>query len=95
MAAEKLRVEWKPGIKRSGTQPNLSAAAVAEIFRTPQDGANTVEAASPTERVVFRVSEIKVPPIDPQAEDTKRIDEALKSRTADDLQQPVCDAAAE
>jgi peptidyl-prolyl cis-trans isomerase D len=31
------------------------------------------------------VSEIKVPPIDAQAEESKRIDEALKSRTADDL----------
>jgi peptidyl-prolyl cis-trans isomerase D len=85
MAAEKLKVDWKPGIKRSGTQANLSAAAVAEIFRTPQDGSNTVEGVSPTERIVFRVSEIKVPPIDAQAEESKRIDEALKSRTADDL----------
>ena len=85
MAAEKLKVEWKPGIKRGGTQPNLSAAAVAEIFRTPQDGANTVETASPTERVVFRVSEIKVPPLDPEAAESKRIDEALKSRASEDL----------
>lgn len=85
MAAEKLKVEWKPGIKRSSTQAGLSAGAVAEIFRTPQDGANIAEGASPTERMVFRVTEIKVPPLDPEAAEAKRIDEALRNRAADDL----------
>jgi peptidyl-prolyl cis-trans isomerase D len=85
MAAEKLKVEWKPGIKRGSTQAGLSTAAVTEIFRTPQDGANTVEGASPTERMVFRVTEIKVPPLDPETADAKRLDEALKNRAADDL----------
>ena len=34
---------------------------------------------------MFRVTEVKVPPLDPQSADAKRIDEALKSRIADDL----------
>jgi peptidyl-prolyl cis-trans isomerase D len=84
-AADKLKVEWKPGLKRGNAQANLSTAAIAEIFRTPQGSAGTVEGASPTERIVFHVSEIKVPPLDPEAADSKRIDEALKSRTTDDL----------
>ena len=84
-AADKLKVEWRPGIKRSGPPTGLSAAAVAEIFKTPQDAAGSVEGASPTERIVFRVTEIKVPPLDPEAADAKRIDEALKARTTEDL----------
>jgi peptidyl-prolyl cis-trans isomerase D len=84
-AADKLKVEWKPGLKRGNAQAGLSTAAIAEIFRTPQGGAGTVEGTSPTERIVFHVGEIKVPPLDPEAADSKRIDEALKSRITDDL----------
>ena len=42
-------------------------------------------ARTPTERIVFRVTEIKVPPLDPESAEAKRIDEALRSRIADDL----------
>jgi len=84
-AADKLKVEWRPGLKRTGPPAGLSPATVTEVFKTPQDQAGTAEGSSPTERLVFRVTEIKVPPIDPEAADTKRIDEALRSRTAEDL----------
>jgi len=59
--------------------------AVAEVFRTPKDGAGSVEGATPADRIVFRVTEIKVPPLDPEAADVKRIDEALRQRAAEDL----------
>jgi len=84
-AAEKLKSEWRPAIKRASPPPGLSAPAVAEIFRTTQGSAGTVEGDSPTERLLFRVTEIKVPPLDPQSADAKRIDEALRSRNAEDL----------
>ena len=84
-AADKLKVEWRPGIKRSGQTPGVSATAVTEIFKTPENAAASVEGASPSERLVFRVTEIKVPPLDPQAADAKRLDEALRNRIAEDL----------
>jgi peptidyl-prolyl cis-trans isomerase D len=83
--AADLKVEWRPGIKRGNTPPGLSAAAVTEIFRTPKDGTSTVEGATPGERIVFRVTEIKVPPLDPEAADAKRVDEALRQRNAEDV----------
>jgi peptidyl-prolyl cis-trans isomerase D len=84
-AADKLKVEWRPGLKRSGPPAGLSPITVTEVFKTPQDQVGTAEGASPTERIVFRVTEIKVPPLDPQAAEAKRIDEALRSRTTEDL----------
>jgi peptidyl-prolyl cis-trans isomerase D len=84
-AAEKLKVEWRPGIKRVGATPGLSAAAVAEVFRTPKDAAGHAEGGSPTEQLVFRVTEVKVPPLDPQAAEAQRIGDALKTRVAEDL----------
>jgi peptidyl-prolyl cis-trans isomerase D len=83
--AEKLKVEWRLGIKRGGGAAGLPPAAIAEVFRTPQDGAGTAEGGTPAERLVFRVTEIKVPSLDPQAAEAKRIDDALKTRNAEDL----------
>jgi len=34
---------------------------------------------------VFRVTEIKVAPLDPEAADAKRLDEALRARYTEDL----------
>jgi peptidyl-prolyl cis-trans isomerase D len=84
-AAGQLKVEWRPGIKRGNPPPGLSAVAVADIFRTAKDAIGSVEGATPAERIVFRVTEIKVPELDPEAAETKRIDEALRQRTAEDL----------
>lgn len=83
--ADDLKVEWRPGIKRGNTPAPLSAAAVAEVFRTPKNGVGTVEGATSAERLVFRVTEIKVPPLDPEAADSKRIDEALRQRNSEDV----------
>ena len=84
-AAEKLKTEWRLGIKRSSPPPGISAPAVAEIFKTPQDAAASVEGASPTERMVFHVTEIKVPDLDAQSAEAKRIDDALRTRIVEDL----------
>jgi peptidyl-prolyl cis-trans isomerase D len=63
----------------------MSEAAVNEVFKTPPNTTATVEGASLTERIVFRTTDVKVPPLDPQAADAKRIDEALKNRIGEDL----------
>jgi len=85
VAAEKLKTEWRPGIKRGTTPPGLSAAAVNEVFRTAQDAASSIEGASPVERLVFRVTEIKAPTLDRDSDEIKRLDEALRQRMAEDL----------
>lgn len=83
--ADNLRLETRWGIKRTGQTPGVSATAVTEIFKTAQGEAGSVEGSTPTERMVFRVTEIKVPPLDSEAADAKRIDDALKSRIGEDL----------
>jgi peptidyl-prolyl cis-trans isomerase D len=84
-AADKLNVEFRPAFKRNGPPTGLPPAVVTEVFKTPQGQAGTAEGASPTERLVFHVTEIKVPALDPEAADVKRIDEALRSRSTQDL----------
>jgi peptidyl-prolyl cis-trans isomerase D len=83
-AGEKLKLEWRPGIKRGASIPGLPAAAIAAIFRTAQDGVGSVD-AGPSERIVFRVTEIKVPTLDLQSAEAKRIDDVLKNSITEDL----------
>jgi peptidyl-prolyl cis-trans isomerase D len=83
--ADNLKIEWRPGIKRGGVPPGIPAGAIAEIFSTPKDAAGSVDGPTPTERLVFRVTEIKVPPLDPQSAEAKRLEEALRSRIGEDL----------
>jgi peptidyl-prolyl cis-trans isomerase D len=84
-AADKLKVEWRPGIQRGSQPAGIPIAAIAVIFSTPKDAAGSVDGAKPTERVVFRVIDVKVPPLDPNSAEAKRIDEALRSRISADL----------
>ncbi len=83
--ADDLKVEWRPGLKRGATPPGLSGVAVAEVFRTPKDSVGTVEGATPAERIVFRVTEIKVPPLDTEGANSKRVDEALRQSNSEDV----------
>jgi peptidyl-prolyl cis-trans isomerase D len=84
-AASKLTVEWRPGIKRGSPPPGFPAHTIEEIFRTPKNTASSVDGANPPERIIFRVTEDKVPPLDPQSADAKRIEEALRRGMADDI----------
>ena len=83
--ADKLRVETRWSIKRGSQPPGVPASGIAEIFKTPQDGTGTVDGVSATDRIVFRVTDIKMPSYDPEASEAKRIDEALRSRITEDL----------
>jgi peptidyl-prolyl cis-trans isomerase D len=85
VAAEGLKPEWRPGLKRGAPPPpGVPASAITEIFRTAKDTAASIE-VGPAERMVFLVTEIKVPPLDPNSAETKRLDEALRTRLGEDL----------
>jgi peptidyl-prolyl cis-trans isomerase D len=77
VVAGHLKVEALTGLKRGESSGALSAAAIDAVFRTPKDGAGKAEAAQPAEQVVFRVTEIWVPSLDVQSDDSKRTVEAL------------------
>jgi peptidyl-prolyl cis-trans isomerase D len=85
IAASGLKAEWRPGLKRGvAPPPGVSASAITEIFRIPKDAAGSID-VGPAERMVFLVTEVKVPPLDPNSAETKRLDEALRARMGEDL----------
>ncbi len=76
-ASEQLKVDAKWGLKRDSNQL-LPAPVVAQIFHTANDGVGSAEGASPTERIVFRVTDIKMPAFDPNSAAAKSISDQLR-----------------
>jgi peptidyl-prolyl cis-trans isomerase D len=82
---DKLKAEWRPGIKRNSTLPGLPPGALTQVFRTSLNATNAADGSTPAERIVFHVTEIKVPTFDPASTDAKQLDDALRSRMTEDL----------
>jgi peptidyl-prolyl cis-trans isomerase D len=83
-ATDKLQVQWANNFKRQGS-PTLPAQVVAAAFETPQGSAGTAEGRDPNERVVFQVTNINVPPFDPNTPEAKKIEDTLKRMLGDEM----------
>jgi peptidyl-prolyl cis-trans isomerase D len=83
-AAEGLKVESKTGVRRQGGAA-LPPRVVTEAFRLAKDQAGSAEGQSATERVIFRVTDIKVPAFDASAFTTTQMIEQLKGAYNEDL----------
>jgi peptidyl-prolyl cis-trans isomerase D len=84
-ASLNVKPEWRPGIKRGTAPAGIPARAVDLIFATPKDGFDMVDGPAATERIVFRVTEVTVPPLDPKSAEAKRILDTLNRAMSDDL----------
>jgi peptidyl-prolyl cis-trans isomerase D len=84
-AEDKLKVETASALIRNQPAAPISGRALELIFRTPKDAADTVEGERASERVVFVVTEINLPPLDPQSAEGKRVEEALRASYSEDL----------
>ena len=83
--ADYLKLEALSGLKRGDASGALSTAAVDAVFRTAKDAVGTAEAREPGEQVVFRVTEIVVPPLDMASEEVKRTVDTLNRGLSEDL----------
>src|SRR5579883_405067 len=83
-AAEGLTVESKSGLKRQGGG-ELPPRVISEVFRTAKDAVGSAEGQNPTNRVIFRVTDVKVPAFDANSVTTTRLMDQLKSSYSDDV----------
>jgi peptidyl-prolyl cis-trans isomerase D len=72
-----LKVETAAAFKRDASPPGLPAAAVTAAFRTAKDGAGQTAGAGTNEWIVFRVTDVIVPPVDLASDDVKKLKETL------------------
>jgi peptidyl-prolyl cis-trans isomerase D len=80
-----LKVEALGGLKRGASSPPLSADVVERIFQTAKGAAGSSAIKDPTDLVVFRVTDIKIPEFDPKSAEVEHDDASLGRSLSEDL----------
>jgi peptidyl-prolyl cis-trans isomerase D len=79
-----LSVETASGLKRDASLPGLPAGAIAAAFRTARDGVGQTPDAGANAWIVFRVTDISVPPVDLASDEMKKLKETVKRGLTDE-----------
>ena len=89
-AAAGLKLDTASGLKREGSVPGVPAGVIAAAFRTAKDGVGQTPDPSANAWIVFRVTDVIVPPVDLASEETKKLkDTVLRSATDEELAQYI------
>jgi peptidyl-prolyl cis-trans isomerase D len=83
-AAAGAKVETAKDVRRDATPPGLPASAVTAAFRTPKDAVGQSAGSGANEWIVFRVTDITVPPVDLASDDIKKLKETLQRGLTDE-----------
>ena len=83
-AAAGLKVETAVGFRRDAALTNLPAGAVTAAFSTPKDAVGQTAGAGASEWIVFRVTDISLPPIDLASEEMKKMKETVQRGLTDE-----------
>ena len=83
-AAVGLKVETAAAFKRDASPTGVPSATIAAAFRTAKDGVGQTPGSGGSEWIVFRVTDITVPPVDLSTDDMKRLKETLERAMTDE-----------
>jgi peptidyl-prolyl cis-trans isomerase D len=78
------KVETAAAFRRDASLPGVPASVVTAAFRTPKDGVGQTPGAGGSEWIVFRVTDISVPPVDAASDDVKKLKETLQRGLTDE-----------
>ncbi|HEX3936195.1 MAG TPA: SurA N-terminal domain-containing protein [Xanthobacteraceae bacterium] len=84
-ASETLKTETANDLKRGGSSGDVSANMTQAIFHTAKGDFGSSEGADPGKWIVFQVTDVKMPKLDPNSPDAKHIEETLHTQMTDDL----------
>jgi peptidyl-prolyl cis-trans isomerase D len=79
-----VKVDTAAGFKRDATLPGVPESVVQAAFRTPKDAAAQAPGAGGGELIVFRVTDVTVPPVDLASDDIKKLKETLLRGLSDE-----------
>jgi peptidyl-prolyl cis-trans isomerase D len=77
-AAVGAKLETVSNFRRDAALPGLPAAAVTAAFRTAKDAAGQTAGDGGSEWIVFRVTDVTLPPVDLASEGIKKMQETLQ-----------------
>jgi len=83
-AAVGAKVETATNFRRDASLSGVPSAAVTAAFRTPKDGIGQTPGAGGSEWIVFRVTDVTVPPVDTASEEFKRLKDTLQRGLSDE-----------
>ena len=86
-SAEGLTAQTTFGLKRGGNPGNtsISPRVLEAVFQAEKDAAGSAEGNSPSEWVVFRLTDITVPDFDAASAESKRVADAMRRQMSEDL----------
>jgi peptidyl-prolyl cis-trans isomerase D len=84
-ATNGLRIATAADFKRGGVAPGLSPRTIEAAFRTPRDTFGSGEGADPSQWAVFRVTDVKTPPLDANVADGKGMQQTVQRQLSDDM----------
>jgi peptidyl-prolyl cis-trans isomerase D len=79
-----LKVETAAGFKREDSPAGVPSGAIAAAFRTAKDGHGQTPGSGDSEWIVFRVTDVAVPPVDLAADDMKKLRDQLMRGMSDE-----------
>jgi peptidyl-prolyl cis-trans isomerase D len=83
-AAAGAKVETASGFRRDASLPGVPPGAITAAFRTAKDGVGQTAGAGGGEWIVFRVTDVNVPPVDLASDDIKKLKETLERGLTDE-----------
>ena len=83
-AAAGAKVETATGFRRDASLSGVPSAAVAAAFRTPKDGVGLTPGTGASEWIVYRVTDVTVPPVDAASDELKKLKDTLQRGLADE-----------
>jgi peptidyl-prolyl cis-trans isomerase D len=83
-AAIGAKVETAKDFKREGAPAGVPSGAVTAAFRTAKDGVGQTSGSGGSEWVVFRVTDVTVPPTDMASDEVKKLKETLERSLGDE-----------
>ncbi|HUI14090.1 MAG TPA: peptidyl-prolyl cis-trans isomerase, partial [Xanthobacteraceae bacterium] len=84
-AANGVKVETADALKRRKPTPAISDRMIDTVFHTAKDAYGSAEGDTPTQWIVFRVTDINTPKLDPNAADIKQVDQGMARQVSDDV----------
>ena len=78
------KVETAAGFRRDASPAGVPASAITAAFRTAKDGVGQTSGAGGNEWILFRVTDVSVPPADIASDDVKKLKETLQRGLSDE-----------
>jgi len=78
------KVETASGFRRDTSPPGVPSGLITAAFRTAKDGVGQTPGAGGSEWIVFRVTDVSVPPVDAASDEVKKLKDTLQRGLTDE-----------